>query len=302
MNITSHLFGGDDDLRRLKDFVVVCLGDAAHHNYWQLGDLLWAMYQNTVFDPFQNVCLWESVAGELLGFAWFDGRAVMLQVHPRLRGDDRLEDEMLTWGEQRWREQTGEGDAERPLLSSAFDDDALRIAVLARHGFARDDVCMLHMHQELDRSIPAPILPEGWTVRHVASEADYAERVAIHREVWHPSKVTLEAYRRLRGVPGYIAELDLVAVAPDGTFASYCICWLDSVNQHGEFEPVGTRAAFRRKGLGKAVMLEGLRRLKERGVQTAIVYSVASNEAAWRLYEAVGFRVVRREYYYSKRV
>ena len=155
MNITSHLFGGDDDLRRLKDFVVACLGDAAHHNYWQLRDLLWAMYQNTVFDPFQNVRLWESAAGELLGFAWFGKRDVMLQVHPRLRGDDRLEDEMLAWGEQRWRELTGGSDAERPLLSSAFEDDALRIAVLARHGFTRDDTCLLHMHQDLDRPIPA---------------------------------------------------------------------------------------------------------------------------------------------------
>src|SRR5205085_7142362 len=114
-------------------------------------------------------------------------------------------DEMLAWGEQRWRELTGGSDAERPLLSSAFEDDALRIAVLARHGFTRDDTCLLHMHQDLDRPIPAPALPEGWTIRHVAGEADFAERVATHREVWQPSKVTLEAYRRLRGVPGYIA-------------------------------------------------------------------------------------------------
>lgn len=302
MQITSRPFGGDSDLGRLNDFVVACIADGAYHSYWQVGDLLWGMYQNTVFDPFRHVRLWEDEGGELLGFAWFDSPSVSMQTHPRLRGDDRLEEQMLAWAEQHRRVSVEEGDPERLLLSSAFEDDRQRIAVLARHGFTRDDYHMLHMHQDLDGSIPAPTLPEGWAVRHVAGEAEFAERVATHREVWHPSKVTLEAYRRLRGVPGYTPELDLVAVAPGGTFASYCICWLDPANRHGEFEPVGTRPAFRRRGLGKAVMLEGLRRLKARGVRTAIVYSVGTNEASRRLYEAVGFRTVAVEYYYSKRL
>ena len=73
--------------------------------------------------------------------------------------------------------------------------------------------------------------------------------------MWYPSKVTLEAYRRMRSVSDYTPELDIVVVAPDGTFAAYCICWLDPVNKIGEFEPVGTRETFRGKGLGKAVML-----------------------------------------------
>jgi hypothetical protein len=41
-------------------------------------------------------------------------------------------------------------------------------------------------------------------------------RLAIHRDVWYPSKVTLEAYRRMRSVSGYTPELDIVVVAPDG--------------------------------------------------------------------------------------
>jgi ribosomal protein S18 acetylase RimI-like enzyme len=96
--------------------------------------------------------------------------------------------------------------------------------------------------------------------------------------------------------------LDLVAVAPDGAFASYCICWLDPANRTGEFEPVGTRPAFRGKGIGKLLMLEGLRRLKALGARTAIVYSVGDNTASIRLYESVGFRTITRNRYYSKRL
>jgi ribosomal protein S18 acetylase RimI-like enzyme len=104
----------------------------------------------------------------------------------------------------------------------------------------------------------------------------------------------------LRTKPGYTPELDLVAVSPEGTFASYCICWLDPVSKIGEFEPVGTRTVFRGKGLGKAVMLEGLRRLKASGMETAIVYSAGGNQASRKLYESVGFEVYGRAYEYVR--
>ena len=79
----------------------------------------------------------------------------------------------------------------------------------------------------------------------------------IHREVWHPSWVTFDAYRWLRAAPGYDPRLDLVA--PDGTFGSYCVCWFDPGSRTGLFEPLGTRSASRGKGFGKAVMHEGQR-------------------------------------------
>jgi ribosomal protein S18 acetylase RimI-like enzyme len=187
-------------------------------------------------------------------------------------------------------------------MASARDDDPARIALLHRHGFTRDDYHLLHMQRDLGQPIPDVPPPEGFVVRHVGGEEEWAARVETHREVWHPSKVTLEAYRRLRAAPGYIPELDLVAVAPNGELASYCICWLDEANRTGEFEPVGTRAAFRGRGIGKALMLEGLRRLQAHGARTAIVYSSGANPAAIRLYESVGFSILTRNYYYSKRL
>lgn len=106
----------------------------------------------------------------------------------------------------------------------------------------------------------------------------------------------------MRDIAGYTPECDFVAVAPDGIFASYCICWLDTVNNIGEFEPVGTRPAFRGKGFGKALMLHALRRLQAQGMHTAIVCTGGSNEPAWRLYESVGFQTYNRSFDYSKRL
>jgi ribosomal protein S18 acetylase RimI-like enzyme len=138
-------------------------------------------------------------------------------------------------------------------------------------------------------------------VREVGGEEEWEERVEIHRDVWHPSRVTLEAYQCLRTAPGYDPRLDLVAVAPDGTFGSYCICWFDPKCRTGLLEPLGTRTMYRGKGLGKSVMHEGLRRLRELGAHTAFVTAVHDNEAARNLYESVGFKTVNRERLYGRK-
>lgn len=122
----------------------------------------------------------------------------------------------------------------------------------------------------------------------------------MHRDVWHPSKVTLPAYERLRSLPEYRPELDVVVVALDGALAAYALCWLDPTNHTGEFEPVGTHPQFRRQGLGKVVMQEGLRRLRHHGATTAYVTAIGTNQAARRLYESVGFTMYTIEHFHKK--
>ena len=98
--------------------------------------------------------------------------------------------------------------------------------------------------------------------------------------------------------PGYNPRLDLLA--PDARFGSYCICWFDPQSRTSLFDPLGTRQAHRGKGLGKAVMHEGLRRLRELGVRTALVNAIHDNEAARILYESVGFETINSERLYAK--
>jgi ribosomal protein S18 acetylase RimI-like enzyme len=94
----------------------------------------------------------------------------------------------------------------------------------------------------------------------------------------------------------------VVAAAPNGDIAAFSIVWLDAINRVGSFEPVGTHPDYQRKGLGRAVMLEALRRLEARGMQQAIVCTGNDNLPAIRLYESVGFRTVNKLGQYKKRV
>jgi mycothiol synthase len=268
--------------------------------YWHVGDVWWGLYQNMVFDPRPNIRLWFD-GTEPVGYAWVDpDGSIATQVVAGRTDVVVLVHELLEWAEERCTELLGE-ERRRSLSTTAFADDEGRIALLTQRGYERASAALHHFQRPLSDELSHTPSPCACTVRPVGDESQWLARVELHREVWHPSKVTLEAYRRLRTAPGYRPDLDLVAVTDDGALAAYCICWLDPLTQTGEFEPVGTRTAFRRQGLARNVLLEGMRRLREHGATQAIVCTLPVNTGARALYESAGFRIVGTEYRYSKR-
>ena len=88
----------------------------------------------------------------------------------------------------------------------------------------------------------------------------------------------------------YDGERDLFVRSPDGRGASACTIWFDPVNAVGLFEPVATHPDFQGQGLGKAVMAEGLRRMKTAGMRRASLGFDPNNAAALALYTSLGFR------------
>lgn len=300
MTMTSRLYEGDDDVAVLTALVSE-IADPTRANAWHAGDVVWALFQNVVDDPFQNLRLWEDEEGVAKAFAWFHPRGMEALIcrRPQLRNDYALLDAMYGWATQRAL-QTAIGESAPTLHTQALDSDTALVGYLTERGFVPDGRSYVHMRRELDGEIPAPSLPDGWTVRHVGGEEEWQRRVDTHREVYHPSRVTLEAYRRLRRAELYRPELDLVVVTPEGEFASYCICWYDPNTRIGEFEPVGTRAAYQRRGLGKALMFEGQRRLRDLGARAAIVLTSGDNAPAIALYESAGFRIVDRDLLYAR--
>lgn len=300
---SSRYYGEEGDLALLRSFLSELTAESPPQAYWHPGDLAWAMFQNTLFDPQERIRLWMD-GRDLLGFAVLEGSdSVVMQVRPDLRDSGELQEQMLSWAAERL------GDRERnpggQIRATALGSDPATTALLEEKGFERDTNHLLLMHRNLMDAPgvhPPDDPPDGWSVRPVGAEGEWQQRVDLHREVWAPSKVTLEAYRRLRTVTGYDPDLDLVAAGPEGLLGSYCICWLDPRSRTGLFEPVGTSSPCRRQGLGRAVIAEGLGRLRDRGAQSALVGCVHGNDDALGLYESAGFRTVDREYTYGRKL
>ncbi len=305
MSYTTRMYARTVDRDRIAQFLSEVGVGEPRPGYWHPGDLILGMYQNTVFDPATSLRLWEdATTGALLGVTWLETGGVAGEVETQLAPTARAtaEGEAIVAQALAWARRTTRRRGVTRLWARARDSDSWGVALLAQHGFTRDDQHAGYVHFRRsfmqDDPLPTPPLPDGFSVRAVGGADEWQRRVDLHRVVYHPSRVTLPAYRRLRAAPLYRPDLDLVAVAPDGAFVSYCILWYDERNRVGEYEPVGAHPAWRRQGVTRATLVEGLRRLRALGAERAIVLTSSNNTPAIRLYESVGFMHHDTERYY----
>ncbi|MDF2802526.1 MAG: hypothetical protein K0S61_2429 [Anaerocolumna sp.] len=84
--------------------------------------------------------------------------------------------------------------------------------------------------------------------------------------------------------PNVDLNLKVAVMAPDGNFASYCGMWYDPVAGYAVIEPVATDPTYRRMGLGKAAVLEGIRQAGILGAKLAFVGS------SQQFYYSIGLR------------
>jgi len=220
------------------------------------------------------------------------------QVRPTVR-DQGLEDQVIAWAAEQLRAIARTTQKPVKLRVNARDSQAKKIAFLEQHGFT----VVRHfyrMTRSLMEPLPVPQLPAGYTVRSLAHDA-VAAWVEMFNQTfidhWNFHPLTLEQRQRWLIEPDYDADLDLVAVAPDGTFAAFCFGSIGAENntrtgrKEGWIADLGTRRGFRQIGLGRAMLLSGLHQLKAKGIDTALLGVDAENPCgALRLYESVGFR------------
>jgi predicted N-acetyltransferase YhbS len=222
-----------------------------------------------------RVRLWYD-RGRLEGWGWVTRETELeWQVRPE---QPELLDEILDWAQ--------------PSEVLVRADHADAIERLRAHGLTHDPGgAWMRVNARTLEHIEQPAAPEGYHVRTV-EEHDFGSRAAAHRSAFSPSRFRDDVYACVRAAWPYRQGLDCVVEAPDGTIAAYALAWLDEANGVGELEPVGTHAAHQRRGLGRAVNLFALQRLREEGATLALV-ACRGDEAypiPGRLYESVGFR------------
>jgi mycothiol synthase len=320
---TARPYGGEADLAAIADLQNAC--EAAD----QLGmgtsiDELRTEFADPRLDAARDLRLWEGARGDLAGFGqlWIlesvdelDTR-LRVWVHPAERGDSAagrgIDMQIVEWAAGRLREAMRERGLPARLRTQVREDQAEQLALRRAQGFTIDRYSYT-MARSLAEPIAEPRVPDGFTLREFAGPHE-AERWVemfnlsfIDHPNHHPWKA--EQVHHYLSEPIYRQDLNLVAVAADGTLAGFCWATIypeenaRSGRSEGEIDIIGTRRGFRSLGLGRALLIEGLRRLKRAGMDTAKLRVAANNPTgALRLYESVDFRPLHTWMLHGKEV
>lgn len=252
------------------------------------------------FDCQDNAAAWFTESGELLAWAVLQAPFWVIDIfHSRTRYQETYQ-KVLLWAEERCWSLRGTQFGRPTWFIKVFEGQTILQAELEDAGFASQaDVgedSWSQMLFERDATLPGDEyhLPEGFSIRSLKGHNEVDAYVDLHQAVFESKSMTPQWRQRTLERPEYRADLDLVVEAPGGRLAGFCICWFD---QHGpdgvpsgQFEPVGVHKDFRGLGLGKALLNEGIRRMKSIGTERIYVETDDYRNTALELYKSVGFQ------------
>jgi mycothiol synthase len=318
---------GEADFQGICDLINTCnqVDQLTDEPYASLAFMREWLMEDPDLDPERDVRLWTEAGGRIIGMGVariapahagdpepvVDGH-LFLRVHPAARNEG-LEATIVDWASERVRavgqERRQPAHLRAGLHKTTPEYVAYRQGVLEALGF-RPVRYSYKMARPLGQPIPDASFPPGYTLRTVEAE-EQARWVDLFNgsfiDHWNHHPLSEERNAHWISGPNYRAGGDLLAVAPDGTFAAFCRCEINNEDNaatgrnEGWIEVLGTRRGHRKLGLGRAMLLAGMRWLKGQGVNTAVLGVDAENPTgALRLYESVGFVVVNTTYTYHK--
>ena len=287
--LTEDPFTRGGDLRPLLAMVAGARASRHPHAFLHPGGLQWLL-RRLANESF-TVRLWRDGAAHAAAIVDDGGNVMLVSADPSL--------ERYLWLLDRAEEGIrARGGAS--IETSVFDGDAALLEAIGARGYAPSGTYGDELvNDRLDPSVRAR-LPEGFTMRWLEPELDDAY-VALHRAAWSdrvPSSYVREMHDAVTAMPDFDRHMVPIAVAPDGTLAAYCMSWLDPWTKTVEIEPLGTHPAYRKLGLGRAIVDEVIRRAAGRDAMSVLVWGSHSNAVAKHLYESAGLRSRRvlREY------
>lgn len=215
------------------------------------------------------------------------------------------------WAEARLQAIGIERREESILLQVMAEDTALgRTALAQRNGYQPARYFYFMQRAPLDDLPDAP-LPTGLEMRPAHPEhwrAIWEAKEEAFADHWGHLASAEADYRRWVNDPQHDLSLWQIAWAENAIVGVS----LNGINEadnarykfrRGWINSLGVRRAWRGRGLGRALLVNSLRVLRERGMTEAVLGVDADNTTgATRLYKSVGFCVLNKDVLYRKRL
>ncbi len=295
MKVTRHSYQKEDDFWRIRNFLreVFLINDRREHSwhvarfdYWR-----WHFIQNLqVCDPLEKVTsIWETTGGQIAAVLnpVITGE-VRLHVHPHFR-TSLLEDEMLARAEEHLFIQDEQN--RRRIYLPVDSDDTRRQEILSLRGYVKLEGKSNKWRRDLVTPVPDVSVAPGYLIRSMGGMDEHSARSWASWRAFHAGEPENNYdkdwtwYHNIQSAPLYRRDLDIVAAASDGSIAAFCTIYYDDYTRSAVCVLVGTAVEHQRRGLGKAVILEGMKRLKKMGCTR--VFATAYDPPAHALYGSV---------------
>lgn len=237
-----------------------------------------------------RIGLWEE-AGKVIGLVNYESHLgeAFFQFHSAYR---HLREEMLEYAETSLIG-VSEKDGRKYLCAFVNDKDTGFVSLVKERGYQHvPDGDRPMTKFDIPKLFPPISPPEGFRLKSLADDCDWKK---VHRVLWrgfdHGDDVPMnedeiENRRKMFDTPKARRDLKVVVEAPDGNFVAFCGMFYEPTGRFAYVEPVATDPDYRRMGLGKAAVLEGIRRCGELGANMAYV----GNELP--IYKSVGFKII----------
>lgn len=297
MNAKVRSYKYPDDYEMIGQFLIGTYQMEGGHRNW-LQPRWEYMHYHSLLDKasLSRIGIWED-SGEVVGVAHHEHRIgeVYFQIHPEY---SCLKRDMLEYAESHLCSDVEEGKRLQVYINA---DDSEFESIAEGLGFRKDEDCSEAMSQlEIVNPFPTIRVPEGFRLKSLQedNDLDKIHRV-LHRGFNHPGEPPeegLEGRRLMQSSPNFRKDLTIVVESPDGSFVSYCGMWYEPKNRVAYVEPVVTDPDYRRKGLGTAAVLEGVRRCGALGATVAFVGTGKP------FYKSMGFREIYNQYLWKKKL
>lgn len=188
-----------------------------------------------------------------------------------------------------------------PLRIWAMGDSAAAQALAATAGMDRLRELLI-MGRGLDDELPEPAVPSGVQIRAFVPGQDEREWLRVNAAAFanHPEQALID----LADLKDRMAE---PWFNPDGFFVAtrqgdmIGFHWTKQhQDQLGEVYVLGVAPWMSGQGLGKALLLTGLRWLQQQGCSRVMLYVEADHRAAIELYLTYGFTTASRDVMYAQ--
>ena len=285
MRATVRRYSHAADHKRVSQFLVRTYRTTDGHINWLQPRWEYMHYHPLIRAvDLSSIGVWEA-QGEVVGVVHPEHAMGMayFEIDPR---HDALKVEMLRYAEEHV---STSSDGVRRLRVYISDRDADFQKVASERGHAKGDGREPMSHLPIPAPFPTVRLPLGFRLKSLAEDNDLRK---VNRVLWRgfghgdePPGDGIEDREFMQSAPNYRKDLNVVVEAPDGNFVSYCGMWYEPVHRIAYVEPVCTDPDYRRMGLARAAVLEGVRRCGEMGATVACVGSTKP------IYLSLGFRL-----------